>query len=521
MKSRSARTHRPLLAVRLGMDVLLVLILGMALTIAVAMLFQRAEEGRLQQAFLRDATAVISSVNQTIATKLRDLSVLQAILIETGRDDPEQFRRLTRPFLDNALALGWVIPVEFAYRGALEEELSQDYGRNITIIDPADGPVARPAPERPLYFPLIHIASSILQNPPVGLDMMVEPRRQRTLQRAIEYRQVSATEPLPLVTGEDDSRWGITMLAPVFQGEPRDPDSGFAVRGLVLSAIDFAGLVGLDNLERSELAVTLIYRPEIAPSLTVLESGRPAPTRHLAQRETVHIADHVYELEIRPAMGYAETHTRPVWIPVAVAGSLITLLLVGYVVSMRVQRLRALDLVDRKTGELRARERQLQRLAVTDELTGLSNRRHLEDEIGREAGRLQRYGTPTSLIMLDLDHFKQVNDSLGHQAGDRLLREVALLLTERTRETDVCGRWGGEEFMVLCPATGLDQALHLAEALRLAIAGMPCSVPVTVTASFGVTELRQDDSVESLHRRVDRLLYQAKDAGRNRVVADR
>ena len=504
---------------RQGADVVLVAITGLGLTLLVSELFQRVEDARLEQVFLRDAVDLAGSIEQTIAINMRDLDALQAILGETSPRTPDRFQRLARPFLDNALALAWMVPVDAGYRPVLEQELTGAHGREIAIVDAGEDQTLEPSSARPLYFPLVHIASGILPNPPLGLDMMNEPRRRDALRRAIESRDVAATEPLPLVTGEEEHRLGLSLLKPVFDGDAMDMDSGFAIRGLVMSAIDFPGLLGERELAETELAVALVHQPGHDDPLTVMEAGRPVGDS-LLLREAIRIADQNYLLEIRPGAGYAETRSRAVWLQVATGGMLITVILVAYVISMKVQRRRALALVEERTRELRVRESQLRQMAITDELTGLFNRRYLEDAVARESSRLQRYGTPAALIMFDLDHFKSINDGFGHEVGDRVLAQVAGLLGGRTRETDVCARWGGEEFMILCAGTDGAQANRLAELLREAIARAGYAVPTPVTASFGVTSLRTDDTLESLLRRVDKLLYRAKDEGRNRVVTD-
>jgi len=148
--------------------------------------------------------------------------------------------------------------------------------------------------------------------------------------------------------------------------------------------------------------------------------------------------------------------------------------------------------------------------ALTCPLTGLPNRRALEMALEREAARVERGEKPFALILLDLDDFKRVNDERGHQEGDGLLRRVAQYLKTHVRQGDLVGRWGGEEFVVLLPATDLLGAERLAERLREGIAALG------VTASFGVA-LYQGD-LQGLFLRADQALYQAKALGKNRVA---
>jgi diguanylate cyclase (GGDEF)-like protein/PAS domain S-box-containing protein len=158
------------------------------------------------------------------------------------------------------------------------------------------------------------------------------------------------------------------------------------------------------------------------------------------------------------------------------------------------------------------------RHAQTDFLTGLANRREFERQGRRLATIAQRHQQPLGLIMLDIDHFKAINDGWGHQTGDTVLAEVAGAVHEGARDADLAGRWGGEEFAILLPETDASGAAILAERLRSAIAGRDFGFGRPVTASLGVAELTGSQDLKALQEAADRALYQAKEAGRNRVI---
>jgi diguanylate cyclase (GGDEF)-like protein/putative nucleotidyltransferase with HDIG domain len=168
----------------------------------------------------------------------------------------------------------------------------------------------------------------------------------------------------------------------------------------------------------------------------------------------------------------------------------------------------------------------LRSLAAKDELTGVNNRRNLMKLLQKEIERAKRYGSPLSAVMVDIDHFKTFNDTYGHQAGDTVLREVAQLITAASRDIDIIGRYGGEEFMVALPETHVDQAIIYAERLRASVEHFGKQshqnfprCPLTI--SVGVTALvRESDGIEQVVRRVDHALYAAKERGRNRVCVD-
>ena len=174
-----------------------------------------------------------------------------------------------------------------------------------------------------------------------------------------------------------------------------------------------------------------------------------------------------------------------------------------------------------EVDELRRRVSELERLSATDALTGAWNRAHMDRVLEAELSRSLRFRQPLSLLVIDIDRFKRINDGHGHPAGDAVLVEMARLLKARVRASDHVFRWGGEEFVVLAPATGYRAAGTLAESLRAAVEAHPFPVVKSVTASAGVAEHRGKESAEDWFARADTCLYAAKNGGRNRVVVDR
>lgn len=164
-------------------------------------------------------------------------------------------------------------------------------------------------------------------------------------------------------------------------------------------------------------------------------------------------------------------------------------------------------------------EEQLRTLSQTDSLTGLSNRRRFSEMATEELTRGIRYNHPISILIFDIDHFKTINDNFGHQAGDEALVELAQVVLDCTRESDSVARWGGEEFTVLMPFTGLVAAASVAEKIKEKVAQHPFKNGLKLTVSIGVAEWQlHDESVDSLVSRADDALYQAKETGRNRII---
>lgn len=163
-------------------------------------------------------------------------------------------------------------------------------------------------------------------------------------------------------------------------------------------------------------------------------------------------------------------------------------------------------------------EIELEKLASTDYLTGLYNRFKFEELFDQELTRCQRYGKALSLIMFDIDFFKKINDTYGHDAGDTVLKEISGLVKSHIRQSDILARWGGEEFMLLTPEVDLESAYLLAEKLRKAVDSFKFTIVGHVSCSIGVTQLGKDENCNTLCQRVDEALYKAKASGRNCTV---
>lgn len=175
-------------------------------------------------------------------------------------------------------------------------------------------------------------------------------------------------------------------------------------------------------------------------------------------------------------------------------------------------------LVNQRTQELIEKNQDLERLSMTDSLTGIPNRLKLDQILDEEYARSLRYGVSFGIAIIDIDKFKQVNDSYGHQVGDQVLITFASILTDNIRNIDIVGRWGGEEFLLICRGSDLDGTMAAAEKLRAAIADHVFRTIGITTASFGVSAYQVGDTVVDMIARADTALYRAKENGRNRIV---
>lgn len=165
-----------------------------------------------------------------------------------------------------------------------------------------------------------------------------------------------------------------------------------------------------------------------------------------------------------------------------------------------------------RTAELREKNKELQLVSSTDALTGLKNRMKLDEILSYEINMAERYADRQFCIMLmDLDHFKNINDKYGHVAGDEVLVKFAEVLKTNTRASDTLGRWGGEEFLIICPSVDIDNIYNLAEKLRVKISKEAFPLVNTLTVSIGITCYHKGDNINSIVKRADKALYKAKE----------
>ena len=182
-----------------------------------------------------------------------------------------------------------------------------------------------------------------------------------------------------------------------------------------------------------------------------------------------------------------------------------------------------LQLMEQESLELKQSAEKSRDLALKDALTGIWNRQALNELLEKEYSRWQRYQKPLSVVVWDIDFFKRVNDSYGHAAGDKVLKTIARIFQQQTRNTDFIARFGGEEFMGIFPETDLDDALVLANKIREKVEHSKFhyeNEPVHITASAGLASFRGNDTIDDVFKRADKALYQAKESGRNRCLTE-
>lgn len=182
--------------------------------------------------------------------------------------------------------------------------------------------------------------------------------------------------------------------------------------------------------------------------------------------------------------------------------------------------IKANKLLQQAQKDIEQKNKELNTLAITDKLTNLYNRRKLEELLQSELNRSARFDHCFGLTILDIDYFKQINDSHGHQMGDLVLKQFASILKTNLRKTDFVGRFGGEEFIIICPESTIEDVQHLMQSIKEQISKYAFEGIETQTASFGVTLSKDNDTLDSIIKRADKALYEAKESGRNKVIVE-
>jgi diguanylate cyclase (GGDEF)-like protein len=404
-----------------------------------------------------------------------------------GQLSQHEFRVIAGPLLGKGAlhSTAFIERVPASRRRAFERE------RGKPIVEKVGARLRRARP-RAEYFPVAFSLTEGGDSAPVGYDLGPDPVRGPFLRQARDRGTQVATSPVLLLTGG----LGINVYRPVYRdgaptatvAERRRALVGFSAGAFRIRDLASAAASGLAPADQVQLRV--------GHGSVVGDRGRledPA-------RATIQIADRTWLLVIR------DPNRPDIGLPLLLGGVGISLALL----------LGALVLVWSRNEHMQ----ELEREARQDSLTGLKNRRSFEEELRREMARSRRLGTTGAMLMLDLDHFKRVNDTQGHPAGDDLIREIAHLLSLRVRETDVLARLGGDEFAIVLPSTGVAEAQLVAAAIVEAIREHSSQHDEgLITASIGIAMFGDDPRISfaSIVSEADTAMYAAKDGGRDGI----
>ena len=444
-------------------------------------------------------------------------------------------------------ALSWNPVVARAFRADFEASMRSQGFAEFTITERNENGELLAAGERDFYVVVQYIEPLESNRKALGFDVFSHTQRKEALRSAHVTGELTGTAPITLVQ-ETGSQAGVLFSLPVqrYPSESKrlaaaaDLPSGyvvgvFRIGSLLMEAADGSGmndvvlrLTDIDDASRP--AVLAHYHREQNRMLSV-EADDEAHPGAMSWQKTYSFGKRNWLFEIQAAPEYLSgAHLWTLWGVFAIglmfttALSTFLLILSGRAIidQSRADQL-AKEIAEREAVEfkLHLTNERLEIMASTDELTQVYNRRAIEEIGAKLEAEARRYGKPFAVLLLDIDHFKRVNDRYGHKTGDMVLKDFTNRIREALRDVDEFGRWGGEEFMVLARNSGIDEAAEFAGRLVAMIANRPIDPVGKITTSIGVAVSRESETFDEVVLRADRALYTAKRNGRDRVEVDK
>jgi diguanylate cyclase (GGDEF)-like protein len=505
LRRRLARRKAASWATALRAAAVGVALVGVVVSVVVARGWQGTVDRQRAERLERTADARTVTIQGALGHYENALQAARSLFVASDDVDRQDFALFARTLdleqrYPGLQGIGWREDVPDRRAAALGHQARRQGEPNFTISPPG---------RRPAYYLLKYHYPRSLFSSPLGSDARAIPTILGALETALATGQATLSSRTTL---PDDLRLpaarrpaAFELFVPVYEGGTLPPEGERRVRFLGWASGQFrAGdflKEAMESVPDPQRTTGVELHDEKVGKDSLLASYPPGfkAGGRWARTTSFEYGKHRFELRHAPLPhNPALTERRIQGLPVLAAGVALSLLL-GALLWLLAQ-----------VGTL---YQQVGRMARTDGLTGVANRRAWDQELPRELARATRSGKPLCVALVDLDHFKAYNDLHGHQAGDRLLKSAAGAWQERLRKTDLLARYGGEEFAVLLPDCGLDHAVEIAERLRPAQPEGTCSI--------GVAAWDGRESATELVARADRALYAAKKGGRNRTEADR
>jgi len=417
-------------------------------------------------------------------------------------------------------ALEWVPRVRHSERLAFEFGAWPE-GRERRISMLADNGERLLVPQREEYFPVLYVMPEEGNEPVLGIDLAASEDRYQALKLARDQGELSMTAPVGLLQSRFQTN-GVIIALPVYAGRPDTPEQrALALRGYVVAVIDIEHLLHRVFADLSEQRWFNLSDVTSGQVLPLFEHGQAG--RQIHHVEIPEFAARQWRLSMSPRWRVISPDISLLPLAAAAVGTWMVIIVCGYLWLLQRRGALVETLVEERTQELRDANQRLASLSVTDPLTGLANRRALDDYLASEWQRAQRDQSPLSLLLLDVDHFKRLNDTWGHQIGDQCLRELTGLMTEFfKRPADLVARYGGEEFAVVLPNTDggiVERANRFREQVARHAIDIGGGEMIQMSISGGIATMIpvKGQAPRDIIKRADQALYEAKGAGRNRI----
>ncbi|TYC63897.1 diguanylate cyclase [Marinobacter sp. BW6] len=504
---------------RIVLPAVVALIVGVAISLALGRLFYVEESRAIKLGFKSDIDQLSGSIEREVLLNLEILYALKAAVGIMPEMTPARFGTLTRNVLDRSPAIQ-----AFAWAPLKEPDQLTDFIRkqsedfqdfNVTETG-LEGLV--PVKPRDFYVPVQYIEPLADNRAALGFDLASEESRFEALSLARATGEMVATAGIRLVQEPEDQK-GFLVFAPLYKIQPGAAESAAEAYhyGFINGVFRVGELVeqAVGSELRTDLLLEVIDRTNGGESLLYRSRKPSAQAWRFDDRYRAgefEIAGRQWSVEAVPSAELISEKRGVLPVFVSSSGIILVCVVVGYFLAGA-----------RRNLQLSEAKAKLERISLTDSLTGLANRRHFDTVLEHEIRRANREKTNLSLIMIDIDFFKEYNDEYGHPAGDHCLRQVAGVLRDMAkRPGDLVARYGGEEFAIILPDT--DNPGVIAESCRRAVLDRAIphalsSIAGCVTISLGVAMTCEATEVtaEELVDKADTALYGAKDAGRNRV----
>lgn len=494
---------------------------GMLFTSSVSAWLFWVDYRSAQQQFHRQVEDRARSLGSELRQNMEALYTLRDVIRYTDSlpaivfDDVASAALQRNPLLRT---LQWLPRVTQQQRLQFEEKLGTN--QQIEFID-ADGQRQR-APVSEEYFPIRYVTPQAGNEMLMGVDMMNWPLGFEAAMIARDTGVLTMSAPLPLWQLGHFGDTGLMVILPVYTGRPDSVASRrAALRGFVVTLINIETFVNASFSSLQKPRWLAIEDIDAGADGLLLQHGMPSEHRY--EVTMTQFAGRQWRLSMSPNWRTISIETAGLPMAAMLVGTLMVIIVCGYLWLLQRRAKLVKSLVDERTQELQEANQRLASLSITDPLTGLANRRALDDYLAHEWQRAARDHSSISVLLLDVDRFKNLNDTWGHQIGDQCLRELATIMTAHfKRPADLVARYGGEEFAVILPSTDkhvLEQANRFRETLAAHKIQIGGDEYLQMTISGGLASLipTANQGPRDLLKQADEALYKAKRSGRNRI----